>query len=182
MNPHNSFVIKQNGAVLAICLILLLVMTVIGVSAMNSARLEISMASLMQKEELALRRAERTLMQAEEAIELEVAKPGRFEFSTPGDAYYFTGDALRLNARKVDWSDISFKKGEGHTADGIDNDDIYVIEYLGWTAIAGGGQGIANDTAVAGDRVHAYRITARSASGAKSVRIIESIYTTFGAP
>ncbi|MFT6276425.1 MAG: Tfp pilus assembly protein PilX [Halioglobus sp.] len=155
-------------------------MTVIGVSAMNSARLEISMAALMQKEEVALRRAERTLMVAEESIEAEVALARQFEFSTPGDAYYITSDDL--NARKADWSSITHEEGVDFTADGIDNDDIYVIEYLGWTAITSGGQGIANDAAVAGDLVHAYRITARSASGAKSVRIIESIYTTFGAP
>lgn len=180
MSPHASSVIKQNGAVLAICLILLLVMTVIGVSAMNNARLEISMAGLMQKEEVALRRAERTLMVAEESIEAKVALAGQFEFSTPGDAYYITSDDL--NARKADWSSITYEEGVDFTADGIDNDDTYVIEYLGWTAVADGGQGIANDATVAGDQVHAYRITARSASGAKSVRIIESIYTTFGAP
>ncbi|MFT6051564.1 MAG: type IV pilus assembly protein PilX [Halioglobus sp.] len=180
MSHHNSSLIKQHGAVLAICLILLLVMTVIGVSAMNSARLEISMAGLMQKEEVALRRAERTLMEAEESIDAEVAMAGQFEFSTLGDAYYITSD--ELNARKTDWSSIGYKEGVDFTADGIDNDDTYVIEYLGWTAIAGGSQGMDNDSTVAGDRVHAYRITARSASGAKSIRIIESIYTTFGAP
>jgi len=182
MSPHNSSLTQQTGVVLAICLILLLVMTVIGVSAMNGARLEISMASLMQKEEVALRRAERTLMEAEEDIEKEVAEAGLFEFSTPGDAYYVTGTGTDFNARILDWTSIAHEKGEVYTADGRDNDDAYVIEYLGWTAIAGGAQGMANDPTVAGDRVHAYRITARSASGAKSVRIIESTYTTFGAP
>lgn len=180
MSRLRSHRTQQQGAVLAICLILLLVMTVIGVSAMNGARLEISMATLMQKEEVALRRAERTLVEAEEDIASMVATAGQFEFSTPGDAYYITSDGL--NARKVDWSTIDHEKGEVYTADGIDNDDSYVIEYLGWTVVAGGDQGVANEQTVAGDRVHAYRITARSASGAKSVRIIESMFTTFGAP
>lgn len=180
MTNHSSSLTQQKGVVLAICLILLLVMTVIGVSAMNSARLEISMAGLMQKEEVALRSAERTLREAEQDVTLKVATAGQFEFSTPGDSYYITGD--KLNARITDWSSIEHQTARVHTADGIDNDDAYVIEYLGWTVVAGGAQGIQNDATIAGDRVHAYRITARSASGAKSVRIIESMYTTFGAP
>ena len=171
---------KQSGAVLAICLILLLVMTITGVAAMNGARLEISMASLMQKEEEALRRAEHTLMQAEEDIIAKVATAGPFEFGASGDSYYVPANTH--NARVTDWSSFAHELGEHQVADGVDNKDAYVIEYLGEKVVPGGGQGVENDTPVAGSRVHTYRITTRSATGAKSIRIVESIYTTFGAP
>ena len=181
MNRSKPDLGAQNGAVLAICLILLLVMTIVGVAAMNGARLEISMAALMQKEELALRRAERTLMDAEQDVRTRVATAGLFEFGAAGDEYYINSD--ELNARKADWAPISHHTHPlEYTADGIDNDDFYVIEYLGEKVVPGGGQGVANDNPVAGSKVHTYRITTRSASGAKSIRIIESIYTTFGAP
>ncbi|MBK6509872.1 MAG: hypothetical protein IPG06_10725 [Haliea sp.] len=40
----------ERGAALVVSLILLLIMTVIGVAAMNGARLEVSMAGMMQRE------------------------------------------------------------------------------------------------------------------------------------
>ena len=158
-SPHTT-PNRQNGAVLAICLILLLVMTVVGVSAMNGARLEISMASLMQKEEVALRRAERTLIEAEEDVTLKVAVAGPYDFSTGSDAYYRTEDYAvdtPVNARVKDWSALNAASGPIYSADGLDNDDVYVIEYLGEKVVPGGDEGVQQQASIAVDRINQSR-------------------------
>jgi len=72
MNRHD-----QKGAALAVSLILLLVMTIIGIAAMDGARLEISMAGLMRQAEVALRRAERTMYPVLTGAQLTVQR-GRY--------------------------------------------------------------------------------------------------------
>ncbi len=175
MNRHD-----QKGAALAVSLILLLVMTIIGIAAMDGARLEISMAGLMQQDEVALRRAERTLVVAEAAVETIVATPGKFEFGATGDAFYLLVDDLDVSG--VDWSSIDSAAGPVSSDNGKDDDDALVVEYLGAKVITGESEVEATDTPVAGSLAHAYRITTRSAAGGKSVRMVESIYTTFKDP
>ena len=172
---------NQRGAALAVSLILLLVMTLIGIAAMDGARLEISMAGLMQQDEVALRRAERTLVMAEADIESKVATAGQFEFGTAGDGFY-VGTSMPIVPEGVDWSSIDSEVGPENSDNGKDDDDASVVEYLGAKIIPGEGEGEETDTPVAGSLAHAYRITTRSASGGKSVRMVESIYTTFEAP
>lgn len=170
----------QEGVAMAVCLILLLVMTVIGIASMSGASLEIKMAGLMQQEEIALRRAERTLVAAEDAIETIAATTGRFEFGASGDGYYLPED--ELDARVADWSHFSHLAGPVSTDDDRDNDDAYVVEYLGPMVIPGETIKEETDAPVAGALAYVYRTTIRSASTEKSVRIIESLYTTADAP
>ena len=59
---------KQGGAALIISLIILLAMTLIGVSSMDSAVLELRMAGTMQSQVVAMNRAEATLAAAEDRI------------------------------------------------------------------------------------------------------------------
>ncbi|MDE0952153.1 MAG: PilX N-terminal domain-containing pilus assembly protein [Halioglobus sp.] len=171
---------RQRGAALAVSLILLLVMTILGIAAMNGARLEISMAGIMQQEEVALRRAERSLAFAETAIETIATTDGQFEFGSSNDGYYLPGD--ELNVSFIDWSSIDSEGGPVFTANGTDDDDEWVVEYLGAKVIPGNSQGENPDALVAGGFAYTYRITTRSAIGSKGVRIVESIYTTVEAP
>lgn len=170
----------QRGVAMAVCLILLLVMTLIGIASMSGASLEIKMAGLMQQEEIALRRAERTLVVAEDAIETMATTTGRFEFGGSGDGYYLPED--EIDARVADWSGFSHLAGPVSSDDDQDNDDAYVVEYLGPMVIPGETVREETDAPVAGALAHVYRTTIRSASPGKSVRIIESLYTTAEAP
>ena len=177
---RSSMQYRQQGAALVVSLILLLVMTLIGVSAMNGARLEISMASLMQQEEAALRRAERTLDFAEDHVETLVSTAGQFQFSSDNDAYYVLSD--NLDAAVADWSSLNPLAGPESTDNSIDDDDALVVEYLGLRSITGESERERVGAPVAGGQAHVYRITARSATGAKAVRIVQSMYTTMQAP
>jgi type IV pilus assembly protein PilX len=165
---------------LVISLILLLVMSVVGISSMNGARLEIVMAGIMQQEEIALRRAERSLAFAETHVENIVSTAGQFQFSTDNDAYYSATDDLDPSV--VDWSGLHFSAGPEFTDNDLDDDDAMVVQYIGVRAVTGESEGEVVDTPIAGSTAHVYRITARSATGARAVRIVQSVYTTMAAP
>ena len=59
----------QAGAIMVLCLVILFSMTLIGVSSMDSAVLELKMSNTMQQQVVALNRAEATLQSAEDAID-----------------------------------------------------------------------------------------------------------------
>ncbi len=186
MNNLTTSKHRQRGAALAVSLILLLVMTIVGIAAMNGARLEIDMAGLMQDEQDALRRGERTLTEAVAMIEEMVAAEGKFEFyneEDEEDGMYAPdqGDAIKDIADTLDWSGVSAIQSEDHSAT-KDHSNAMVIQYLGPQTIPGGDLGMDGEDPIAGEIAHVYRITTRSETKANSVRIIESIYTTFEGP
>jgi type IV pilus assembly protein PilX len=182
--------IKQRGAALVVSLILLLVMTIMGVAAMNGARMEISMAGLVQEQELALRDSEWAHVAAELLIEDLVIVAGPHDFSASGDGYYWTGDVVTPDASDTDWVgkgyDFIVHEGSDVGADdgdeGIDDDQTSIIEYVGVYALNDGGQQEGGDGPIAGDQAFIYRVTTRSATGGKAVRIIETIYSTINQP
>ncbi|CAA0121587.1 Uncharacterised protein [Halioglobus japonicus] len=161
----------EQGAALVVSLILLLIMTIIGISAMNGARLEVSMAGMMQREELALRAAERTLTAAERYIE---NKPVPLDDSIDGH-YPAEND---LDTSVTDWTEIvSVNKTGIPQLSGLGEKDELVVEDLGeFTAGGHLGELMVGDE-IHGDRFDAYRITTRSETEGKAVRIVESTYT-----
>lgn len=154
--------ITERGAALVVSLILLLIMTIIGVAAMNGARLEVSMAGMMQREEVALRSAERTLAVAERYTENTI--DNNFDNTVPGQ--YLPGDGPDVS--QTDWS--------GFVAAGSE-EDAFVVEYLGLTTLPGGALNDGGDPSIPGDEVNTYRVSARSETEGNAVRIVESIYT-----
>ena len=167
----------ERGAALIVSLILLLIMTIIGISAMNGARLEVSMAGMMQREEIALRGAERTLRAAERYVENSV---GTFDAAKDGHYHYLPEDADedKLDPSVTDWTNIdSLTRLPDHPElSELGNGDAFVVEYLGEMTLPGSSLNDGADV-IPGDRVNAYRITTRSESDGRAVRIIEAIYT-----
>ncbi len=161
----------ERGAALVVSLILLLIMTVIGVAAMNGARLEVSMAGMMQREEVALRAAERTLSAAEGYIENLISNEPDY---TVGGNY---SEEAELDVSKTDWTDIArlTKADFGE----LGEQDAFVVQYL--DSVPVGGSSVVDvpaDQTLPGDQVNVYRITTRSETEGKAVRIVESTYTT----
>lgn len=174
----NSCEYRQRGAALAVSLILLLVMTIVGIAAMNGARLEISMAGIMLDEETALRRSERTLMVAEDIV---ANLSDTHEFGTEGDAYYGPNDDLDTST--TDWSSLVSMAPptvEGDLIEDDEDDDRIVIQHLGQHPLPGESLDEAGCTPET--CTHIYRITTRSATGGKAVRIVEAMYTRKEAP
>tara|TARA_R110002072_G_scaffold69143_4_gene167760 strand:+ start:6779 stop:7321 length:543 start_codon:yes stop_codon:yes gene_type:complete len=164
----NRTPIGERGAALIVSLILLLIMTIIGISALNSARLEVSMAGMMQREEVALRKAERALIVAEEYVE---ATPGPFD--DLGTGHYLPEDNVDVSV--TDWSAIERRVKSEEIPD-LSADDAFIVEYQGEVTLPGSALNDGGDT-IPGDKVNVYRITTRSETEGKAVRIIESIYS-----
>mgnify|MGYP006072627895 CR=1 FL=1 len=165
--------VDQRGAALIVSLILLLIMTIIGISSMNSARLEVAMAGMMQREEVALRGAERALTVAERYTENTV---GVFDDTVKG--HYLAGDiGDTLNVSDTVWADADrFTLVKAEVPE-LSARDAFVVEYQGEIILPGSALNDGGDTPIPGDRVTAYRITTRSDTEGKAVRIIESVYT-----
>ena len=167
----------ERGAALVVSLILLLLMTIIGVAAMNGARLEVSMAGMMQREEVALRSAERTLAEGERYTENNIDN----HFDTAVKGHYLPSTEPQPDVSKTDWSFcdiIMTEEGYDHACPRVeDPPDRFVVEYLGLISLPGSALNDGGDPAIPGDKINTYRVSARSETEGKAVRIVESIYT-----
>lgn len=130
---------QQRGAVLALTLIILLVLTVVGVTTMNSSSIQTFLARNTQFKQISFQNAESTLTtgEAEWNTNLETCL---------SDISKCTTDLTPTPIGDVDDIDWDSVDGEGTTPYGK-----YVVEYLGWRPMVG-----ENDK-----RVRLYRITAR---------------------
>ena len=172
---------RQGGAVLVVSLILLLVLAVVGISTMGTAIFEIRMASTQQQEEQALRRAERTLLTAETAVDALINTATPFEFTSSGDQFYLVTE--NINPRAVDWSQIPNTGAGPVTSDNSqDDDDAYVVQYIGERAIPGETLNVDTRAPIKGGSAYLFRNTTRSASGKNAVRILESYYASEDPP
>ena len=98
----------------------------------------------------------------------------------PADGLYPADNALNLE--QTDWSSISAEDGPVTSDNHVDDNDLYVIEYLGLKPVPGETVVLDPDGGIAGGAVHTFRSTTRSASGRNVVRIVQSIYVTFSSP
>ncbi len=172
---------SQRGVSLIVALVMLIVLTLIGVSSMNTAIVELKMAGSAQQQGIALNRADEMLRVGEDDIDDIVANPAAFNWLAPNDAYYVVADAI--NVYDLDW------EAEGLTSiQGDNEDDRYVTEYLGNKAIpgesvaTGGGKRDAQGGGAAGGSVYTFRVTSRSATGKSALRLVQSLYVTLAPP
>lgn len=167
---------KQKGISILVTMVMLLVMTLLGVSSMKTAIVELQMAGSMQQEGLALNRAEEALRVAETDVDAIIADLTAFDFAAVGDSYYVNGDAV--NVHQIDW----VAQGITSKQAGANAGDVYVTEYLGAKAIPGESVKVATDGRIIGGAVHTFRLTTRSATGKSAVRLVQSIYVSEDAP
>jgi Tfp pilus assembly protein PilX len=175
-NTHfNSGPVKQRGVSLIVAMIMLLVLTLIGVGSMNTAIVELKMASSAQQQSRALNRADELLRVGEENVLDMVDDPAAFNYNTPDDGYYLKAD--NIDVYDIDWAGQGLASIVGDTAD-----DVYVVEYMGAETIPGESQKIGTDGRIIGGAVHTHRITSRSATGKNALRLVQSIYVTESPP
>ena len=154
-----------------VALVMLLVLTLIGVSSMNTAIVELKMAGSAQQQGVALNRADEMLRVGEDDVRNIVIDPGAFNFATAGDGYYVNTD--NVNVMTTDWSGLNSIEAPNGT-------DEYVVEYTGAKTLLGGSEKEGSD--IAGDTVHSFRITSRSEAGKGALRLVQSIYVTSAPP
>lgn len=158
----------QRGAALVVSLVMMVILTLIGIVAMNSSSIELMMAGNMQLQTRATANAERTLATAEGVAE---GLSGQTTYSE--DGIYSRANQLSnlsLNVRNTTWSFTSAQ------ADSENN--RYVIEYLGVFPVDATGIKMGGGYSGSGgfSEVNVFRVTSRAEDAKGAVRMMQSIF------
>ncbi|MEM9620950.1 MAG: PilX N-terminal domain-containing pilus assembly protein [Pseudomonadota bacterium] len=167
---------QQAGVALFISLVLLLILTIIGVSAVQTTSLEVRMTRNEHDTLLAFQAAESALRDAE--VQLE-AIPSTVAFDDTNGLY----QVAALGDEDV-WKDVNVWTGANSVvaANDIDStaeDPRYIIEYLG-AVVREENQHQVEDPYSGGgnDRIEMFRITARGVGGTANSTVL--LQTTYG--
>jgi type IV pilus assembly protein PilX len=169
---------RQRGVALFISLVLLLVLTIIGVSSVQTTTLETRMARNEHDTLLAFQSAESALRDAENFLEGVVTTA---IFTDAGGNGLWTvsdlGDSNRWEQAGV-WAGGTSAVAPT-TVDGVDEAPRYIIEHAA-SVIREENAYQINDpyAANAADRIEIFRITARGIGGSANARVL--LQTTYG--
>lgn len=161
---------SQRGAALIVALILLLVLTILGITALNSSVLQNYMATSYQQQTRTLATAENTLRQAE--LEIEDIAANGVNTNKDRSAYYanlVADPTAAFNPADVD----------------IDNwpANGFFIEYLGRRIVPG--ESIVIGGGLEDSLVHVFRASAlerRDPAERGGIRVVQSLYVTVDGP
>jgi type IV pilus assembly protein PilX len=168
---HSFVPATQRGAALVTSLLLLLVLTIIGVTAMQMTRLQERMAGGTRDMNLALQGAEAGLRNGESMIQARAARPDTC-IALPCD-FWQLGIMLQLQAQNTTWWDtngIEFERNPAAPAQneiaGLKEDPHFIVESLGFVSDSlteGHGPPQGRDF---------YQVTARSAGGSGNANTV----------
>ena len=162
-------VYKQSGAALFVALIMLLLMTIIGVTSMKSTVLEEKMAGNMINRGFAFQAAESALKDGENILKSTTILP---VFPKPDAGLYLPSTTNTPRWERVDWSKDAETKAYSGTLTNIAAKPRYIIEELPATPESGG----SLEVGVAGE-VRFYRVTSRGVGGTdKAIVMLQSTY------
>lgn len=161
---------KQQGAVLMISLMILLVMTLIGVTAMGTSTMEEKMAGNERDLTLAFHAAEAALRQGEEYVTDNVVSTSAFDGATNG--LHAQGSNPDVFAAAT-WATAIDYAG---TIAGVTTAPKYIIEIM--QAVGDNDVNINNYGESSGSgQITAFRVTARGTGGSDSaVSMLQSYY------
>lgn len=161
----------QQGATLIISLMLLIVLTLIGVTAMNTSNLEERMAGNARDTNLAFQAAEAALKNAEEFLRTGFVTAAAFDGNTPG--LYPTPSAN--NPPPDVYNDAVWNTAIVSTTniDGVASQPRYIIEYMG---ILGAEDINITNSATSGNADEVFRITARGTGGTDNAVVLLQSY------
>ena len=133
--------IRQQGAILIVSLLLLLVMTLLGITAVSTTSLEEKMASNNRQRQLAFQSASSALRDAETWLRTNIIRVAQFETTfngTPVELYWLRqptpGDATRVVPMDIydgyAWT-VGNSQQPATSVTNAANTPRYVIEYMG---------------------------------------------------
>ncbi len=166
--PH---ITKQTGAVLVVSLMLLVVMTLIGVTAMRSTILEEKMAGNTRDSLLALQTAETALLDGENYLETEInSLAAAFDGSELGLYELDSDPPVLLDST---WVNSITYRGTFGTYPGVTSQPRFIIEFAGPFADESSDDlNISSyDTLDSLGTPYVFRITARGTGGSDSAVI-----------
>lgn len=180
----------QRGAALIVALIMLLVMTILGITAMNSAVLQTFMSTSFQNQSVTLTGVENVVLAGERQIEQFAATgvptptPSHFFnlLDTPPMPASFSAGAIQFPAASA--SEVQWGLGFGVPNEVMGPMSIlgrYVIEYIGEFEVPG--ESIAEGGGLEDSRIHIFRVSARGVEqGRGGLRIVQTYYVTLRGP
>ncbi len=173
--PHK----RQQGVALIMALAFLMILTIIGVTALSTTSLQEKMAGNVQDKHAAFQAAESALREAESVVEAWTSKP---TFGNANGLYTPQPAGTKPWWHTVDWKDVpNTVLGYSGTMAEVNKMPAYIIEDLGSLAgsTAGTGSlvaGFAPPAATSGG-ASMYRITARGVGRSDSaVAMVQSVY------
>lgn len=167
----------QRGAALVVSLLILTVMTVIGVTGMQSTSLEEKMTGNLRNNSLAFAAAESALQHAEDLLSPARQLP---TFSSSGSGGYYSKDAATDPSRwKTVWSTGNVTSYMDVTLAKVKTLPMFIVEELTYVTPGGSSGGsleVPSEQQASPPRAW-YRITARGTGGTDNAEVIlQSIY------
>jgi len=173
----------QHGAVLAVALVFLLVLTILGVVGMNTSILGTLMSSSQQFQTSALSDAEAVLREGEDDVVTITTDGVPLDFNAVDDHYF---DATATSTEEIDPSSWTWGFTSQTAADGVSR---YVIQYGGLEPIPGNTGGFGGSAAyggaggsVAGSFVYVFLVTTQADASRGARRIVQTVYVTENEP
>jgi len=162
---------QQRGLALIMSLVILLILTLLGVTSMNTSNLQMLMTSNSQYQTSALNTAEEVMASAQDVVNTHIATGS----TTQPTGYYFMG----VNA--VDEIDLSTFNWDGANV-GTVGSAKYIIEYSGNTTINAASLAWRQSQGIAGDTVSVFRITVRAPASRGAMRYVQTVFVTIDSP
>lgn len=130
----SNYSYKQSGSVLIISLIILVAMTLIGITAMRTTVLEEKMAGNMRNKEVAFQAAEATLRAAERYIQNNIISTVAFD--NDGSDGLYNHDDVRI-WENINWTDVdSIQYSDFDSTYNVASPPRFVIQHLSTTGEA----------------------------------------------
>ncbi len=167
-----TFIARQRGLALFISLVVLLIITIVGVSAVQTTTLEERMAANARDRDIAFQAAESALLSAENFVEeLEPADMPAFLANASG--LYVpanSGDVPRWE--EVDWVGDASLPQTDEDLPGVYNQPRYIVEYLTQLAPEEDELNLSNIGGASGAATEVFRITARGQGGSRFAEVM----------
>lgn len=172
---------RERGVALFIALVVLLIITVLGISGLQTTTLEERMAASARDRDLAFQAAEAALAQAEAFV--DTIGPGelaQFTLNTEG-LYVPEDEAGQPDVwEQVDWDNAASVRTVDTNIDGLvtGGQPRYIVEYMTSLVSADDSLNISNVGAPIGAPTEIFRITAYAQGG--SARAVVMLQATYG--
>jgi type IV pilus assembly protein PilX len=183
-SKYTTRIDKQTGSILVISLIILVAMTLIGITAMRTSVMEEKMAGNMRNKELAFQAAEATLRAAEQNIQDLVISTVSFDTDGSDGLYNFStaADSTRNDRiwEIIDWDGSdSLEYTAFDSSYNIGTAPRYVIQHLATTGNDNDKLNMDNmGQGTGGGNVEAFLITVRATGGNDNSAVI--LQSTWG--
>jgi len=168
LNHRQNFNHSQSGVVLVISLIMLMVLTMIGLSSTRISGLEVLMGVNTQDSVVSLMIAEDSAFAGEQRILANFGGPPTFDLSVDQEDGLYLDENLVIDT--VDWATLIH---EEELRDGEPSRE-FIVEYIGPRTVPGRGLGVG--LGAVDDKRFIYRVSGHGGSNRGSARVVQTIY------